>query len=178
MRNTRIIPLLSILSIAIVAFGCANSNPVVNPTIGPPASPSSSPSSTTDPALTAVPTTTNVAGKTVKLKSKDDGLEYYDVVIGKGATVQIGHTVSASYTGSLLNGTVFDSTAEHGGKPLDLVVGENQVIKGWDEGLVGMKVGGERILVIPSYLGYGSTATGSIPANATLVFDIKIVSAN
>ena len=101
-----------------------------------------------------------------------------DVVVGAGAEVKNGDTVNVLYTGSLDDGTVFDASSKHGNQPFSFVVGANQVIKGWDIGLVGMKVGGKRDLVIPSELGYGATGAGGgvIPPNATLHFTVELLS--
>jgi FKBP-type peptidyl-prolyl cis-trans isomerase len=116
-----------------------------------------------------------VKGQQTKLS---DGLEYIDVKTGTGAVVQDGSSINVQYTGWLQsNGKKFDSSYDHGGQPFNLTVGQGQVIKGWDEGLVGMKVGGTRRLIIPPSLGYGSTGSPpTIPANATLIFDVTVVS--
>jgi FKBP-type peptidyl-prolyl cis-trans isomerase len=91
--------------------------------------------------------------------------------------VKAGDTVSVQYTGKLEDGTKFDSSYDHGGQPFSFTVGAGQVIKGWDEGLLGAKVGEKRTLTIPSDLGYGATGAGAaIPPNATLIFDVEIVS--
>ncbi len=109
---------------------------------------------------------------TVKTAS---GLQIKDVQPGSGNAAKSGDTVLVHYTGWLTNGTQFDSSV--GKQPFSVKIGAGNVIKGWDEGLVGMKVGGRRILVIPPELGYGSTGSGStIPANATLVFELVLVS--
>jgi len=164
-----------IMSALLFAYGCGNSQ-VSSPQFGPPAMPSSGgPTPTTDQSLTVMPTTTTVHGKTVTLKTTEDGLAYYDVAVGAGAPAVVGHNASLIYTGALLDGTVFDASSQHGGAPFSFLVGEDQAIKGWDEGVPGMKVGGERILVVPAYLGYGADGKGKIPANATLVFDVKLV---
>jgi len=115
------------------------------------------------------------AGKTVTLK---DGLKYQDLVLGKGAAAKAGQTVTVEYTGKLTNGTVFDTTSKPGGQPFTFPLGAGQVIKGWDEGVVGMKVGGTRKLIIPPSLGYGPSGTGPIPPNATLIFTVKLLSAH
>jgi FKBP-type peptidyl-prolyl cis-trans isomerase len=100
-----------------------------------------------------------------------------DVATGTGAAVQNGDTVSVLYTGSLDDGTVFDASSLHGNQPFSFTVGANQVIKGWDLGLVGMKVGGKRELVIPPELGYGANPpTTAIPPNATLHFTVELLS--
>lgn len=92
-------------------------------------------------------------------------------------TVKAGDTVFVQYTGKLTDGTKFDSSLDHGGKPFSFQVGAGQVIKGWDQGLLGAKVGEKRTLTIPASLGYGTAGAGGvIPPNATLIFDIEVVS--
>jgi len=114
--------------------------------------------------LGAAPTTTNEAG-----------LMITEVQLGTGALATPGSTVSVHYTGTLEDGTVFDASAPRG-EPITFMLGAGQVIKGWDQGIEGMKVGGKRHLVIPSDLAYGDRAVGNvIPANATLVFDVELV---
>lgn len=97
----------------------------------------------------------------------------YDVVVGKGAQPKSRlSTVRVHYTGYLLDGTKFDSSVDRG-KAFDTRL--SQVVPGWTEGLLGMKAGGKRKLVIPAYLGYGNKGQGPIPANATLVFDVELL---
>ena len=107
------------------------------------------------------------------------GLQVYDNQTGTGATVVSGSQVTVNYTGKLSNGTTFDSNVDpqfgHT-TPLPLVVGVGQVIKGWDIGLIGMKVGGTRTLVISPDLGYGAIEKGSIPPNSTLTFMVQLLS--
>lgn len=105
------------------------------------------------------------------------GLQYKDLKVGTGAAAKAGDTISMQYTGYLTNGTKFDSSLDHPGQPFSFTLGVHQVIQGWDEGIVGMKVGGKRKLIIPSALAYGAAGTpgGSIPANADLVFDTELV---
>lgn len=97
-----------------------------------------------------------------------------DVKVGTGDEVKSGDTVSVNYIGTLQDGTEFDNSYKRG-QPFSFTVGGKQVIKGWDEGLVGMKVGGQRILVIPPDKAYGASKAGPIPANSTLVFAIELM---
>lgn len=103
------------------------------------------------------------------------GLQYVDLAVGSGAQPQHGQTVSVHYTGWLTDGKKFDSSKDRG-KPFEFRLGVGMVIKGWDEGVATMKVGGSRKLTIPSELGYGSRGAGGIiPANATLVFEVELL---
>lgn len=104
------------------------------------------------------------------------GLKYVDVAQGTGATAQNGQMLTVHYTGTLQNGTKFDSSVDRG-KPYQFRLGSGSVIKGWDEGLLGMKVGGKRKLTIPAALGYGARASGNIPPNSTLLFDVELLDA-
>ena len=101
-------------------------------------------------------------------------LQAVDVTVGTGDAVAAGDTVYVNYVGALPNGTVFDASQSHGGaQPFQIGVGK--VIPGWDEGILGMKVGGERLLAIPSNLAYGAAGQGPIPPNSTLIFDVQVV---
>jgi peptidylprolyl isomerase len=103
------------------------------------------------------------------------GFEYFDVTPGAGDPVKPGDMVSVQYTGWLTSGLMFDSSVTRGAAPFTLTVGAGSVIKGWDEGLVGARQGGRRLLVIPATLGYGERGAGAkIPANATLVFEVLV----
>ncbi len=104
------------------------------------------------------------------------GLKYDDIKVGSGATPQSGQTVVVHYTGWLTNGQKFDSSVDRG-EPFEFVLGAGNVIKGWDEGVATMKVGGKRKLTIPPHLGYGAGGAGGgkIPPNATLVFDVELL---
>lgn len=103
------------------------------------------------------------------------GLKYVDQVVGAGEAAVAGKNVSVHYTGWLENGKKFDSSVDRG-EPFSFPLGAGRVIKGWDEGVQGMKVGGKRKLTIPSDLGYGSRGAGGvIPPNATLIFDVELL---
>lgn len=97
-----------------------------------------------------------------------------DIKEGEGKAVQKGDTVSVHYAGRLQDGTEFDNSKKRGA-PLDFKVGGGQVIQGWEEGLVGMRVGGERVLVIPPEMAYGDQGIGPIPGGATLIFSLELV---
>ena len=114
---------------------------------------------------------TKVTGSPTRTPS---GLEYWDITVGTGAVAQSGHKVKVDYTGWLTNGKKFDSSVGTG-KPFEFMLGGGQVIKGWDQGVVGMKVGGKRQLRIPPDLAYGQNGFSNvIPMNATLVFDVEL----
>ena len=103
------------------------------------------------------------------------GLKYVDLQEGQGDEAKAGKTVSVHYTGWLENGTKFDSSLDRR-QPFSFRLGAGQVIRGWDEGVAGMKVGGKRKLTIPSDLGYGARGAGGvIPPNATLIFDVELL---
>ena len=113
--------------------------------------------------------------KTDKLVIMPSGLQYVDIVVGTGASPTIGSRVSVHYSGWLEDGTMFDSSKKRD-KPFIFTLGQGQVIKGWDEGVASMKVGGKRKLIIPSELGYGEFGAGdAIPPNAILIFEIELL---
>jgi FKBP-type peptidyl-prolyl cis-trans isomerase len=115
---------------------------------------------------------TKVTGDGVKTAS---GLQYWDIKVGTGTEAKDGSHVKVHYTGWLTSGKKFDSSVD-AGKPFDFTIGKGDVIKGWDEGVAGMKVGGKRQLRIPPDLAYGERGyPGAIPANATLIFDIQLL---
>jgi len=110
-----------------------------------------------------------------KAMTTESGLRYEDIVVGTGASPERGQEVTVHYTGTLEDGTKFDSSLDRG-QPFKFNIGIGQVIKGWDEGVLTMKVGGKRKLVIPPQLGYGARGAGGvIPPNATLVFEVELL---
>jgi FKBP-type peptidyl-prolyl cis-trans isomerase len=115
---------------------------------------------------------TKVTGDGVKTAS---GLVYWDIRVGNGDVAKEGSHVRVHYTGWLTTGKKFDSSVD-AGKPFDFTIGNGEVIKGWEEGVAGMRVGGKRQLRIPPNLGYGAEGTpGGLPPNATLIFDIRLL---
>lgn len=134
---------------------------------------------TQTPAIAVVSeNNTLIASKTMtdaNAISTPSGLKYTEIKEGTGAQPQAGQTVSVHYTGTLEDGTKFDSSRDRN-QPFSFKLGAGQVIKGWDEGLSTMKVGGQRQLIIPPGLGYGSRGAGGvIPPNATLIFDVELL---
>lgn len=108
-------------------------------------------------------------------KITDSGLKYEDLVEGDGDSAAAGNQVEVHYTGWLENGNKFDSSKDRN-DPFRFKLGAGQVIRGWDEGVEGMKVGGTRRLTIPSQLGYGARGAGGvIPPNATLIFEVELL---
>jgi len=145
---------LTLFTFFAVAFGCGSSDK----------STPSAPPSTSSPL--------KVSGQPVTTAS---GLQYWDIVVGTGATATPGSTVKVHYTGFLTTGQKFDSSRDRG-EPFSFRLGQGQVIKGWDEGVAGMKIGGQRQLRIPPQLGYGAEGAGGvIPPNATLIFDVELL---
>lgn len=143
---------LTLLAVFGVASGCGSANKSSTPGTGGPMK------------ANGQPTTTS------------SGLQYWDIVVGTGTTAAPGNTVNVHYSGFLTAGEKFDSSRDRG-EPFSFPLGAGQVIKGWDEGVAGMKVGGQRQLRIPPQLGYGAAgAPGAIPPNATLIFDVELLS--
>ncbi len=102
------------------------------------------------------------------------GLKYIDLKEGTGAEAKAGDTVEVHYTGWLKDGTKFDSSLDRG-EPFSFPLGKGRVIKGWDEGVAGMKVGGKRKLIIPAELAYGNRNMGKIPPNSELIFEVELL---
>ncbi len=113
---------------------------------------------------------------TTSMTTETSGLIIEDKIIGTGTEAKAGDSVTVHYVGSLLNGTIFDASRNHGDQGFTFLLGAGQVIKGWDQGVAGMKVGGKRKLTIPADLAYGSQAVGGvIPANSTLIFEVELL---
>jgi len=125
-------------------------------------------------AIISQPLATNSANMD-NVTTTADGLQIQDLTVGTGQEVKSGDTVTVNYLGTLADGTKFDSSYDRN-QSFTTQIGVGQVIKGWDEGIVGMKVGGKRKLTIPASLGYGDQAAGSIPPNSTLVFEVELIS--
>lgn len=125
--------------------------------------------------LTLVPTPVAGADEVGEEVTTESGLKYVDLVVGTGRPAELGDTATVHYTGWLENGKQFDSSRDRN-EPFSFRVGAGRVIKGWDEGVQGMKVGGKRKLIIPPDLGYGARGAGSvIPPNATLTFEVELL---
>lgn len=147
--------------------------------------PAAATTATVKPAAPAAPVTGTVAPAAVQKPVQKEnpvittasGLQYVDQVVGTGATPTAGKSVTVHYTGWLQsNKQKFDSSVDRG-QPFVFTIGVGQVIRGWDEGVLSMKVGGKRQLIIPASLGYGARGAGNvIPPNSTLVFDVELLS--
>ncbi|MBS00984.1 MAG: peptidylprolyl isomerase [Candidatus Marinimicrobia bacterium] len=105
----------------------------------------------------------------------ENGLIIEDKLIGEGVVAEKYSIATVHYTGRLEKGKQFDSSKQIGREPLRFTLGVGQVIKGWDQGIIGMKVGGQRKLIIPPHLGYGDQDMGVIPPNSTLIFNIELI---
>ncbi|MBI5710831.1 MAG: FKBP-type peptidyl-prolyl cis-trans isomerase [Candidatus Eisenbacteria bacterium] len=151
------------------ALGCAHGG-------GSGATGASTPAPAAAPAAPASPAP---AGRSDVAKeiSLPSGLKYQDLATGDGALAETGMSAAVHYTGWLTDGTKFDSSVDRG-QPFTFRLGAGQVIRGWDEGVRGMRVGGKRKLTIPPDLGYGAAGAGGvIPPNATLVFEVELLDA-
>jgi FKBP-type peptidyl-prolyl cis-trans isomerase FkpA len=127
------------------------------------------------PKATATPKPSGPTKVTGQPQSTASGVEYWDIKVGTGKTAVAGKKLSMHYTGWLTNGKKFDSSLDHN-EPFSFTLGAGEVIKGWDEGVAGMKVGGKRQLKIPPAAGYGAGgAPPVVPPNATLIFDVELL---
>jgi FKBP-type peptidyl-prolyl cis-trans isomerase len=136
---------------------------------------SESPSETVSPEVSAtVMPSVSTSPSNYKIIKMDNGLQIQDIVVGKGPAAKSGDMVSVNYSGTFTDGKKFDSSYDRG-VPFSFKLGAGQVIQGWDLGVVGMKVGGKRKLVIPPTLGYGPNDYGPIPGNSTLIFEVELV---
>ena len=174
----RITALVVVLVLALVVCGCKAQQPetATSPTetVAPEAesavSESPGAAKEVDPVDAARKLGTPTENEVVTM---DSGLEYIDVTVGEGAEANAGQTVSVHYTGWLVNGSKFDSSVDRG-QPFEFPLGAGSVIKGWDEGVAGMKIGGVRKLIIPADMGYGSRGAGPIPPDSTLIFEVEL----
>jgi len=156
----KLAPATLLLSFVVLAPACKKEAPAATE----PAASSSTPAPASAPA----------AAPAAKPAAPAGGLVVEEVKVGDGPVATAGKVVSVNYTGKLTDGTKFDSSYDHG-SPIEFPLGAGRVIKGWDQGLEGMKVGGKRKLTIPPQLGYGEHGMGPIPPNATLVFDVELM---
>jgi FKBP-type peptidyl-prolyl cis-trans isomerase len=166
----RRLPLSVLLRVTAVTGALALAAPACSRSVDEPAPSDFKPSPATSGS--AAPTSSSAPGTAAPPATK---LEIKDDKLGAGREAKTGDTVSVHYTGTLMNGTKFDSSRDRN-KPFDFKLGAGNVIKGWDQGVVGMKVGGKRTLVIPSDLAYGDRGSPpTIPPKSTLKFDIELL---
>lgn len=151
---------LSLVSVSAAVSGCAGGPPVVSGDL-PPA----------DPAELVF--ASEVAVDLSSMEKTESGLYLLDIVVGDGPIARRTSRVWVKYVGRLPDGTVFD--ANLGGEPYHTRLGGSEVIRGWNEGIVGMRRGGIRRLVVPPHLGYGTRGSGDVPPGATLIFDLELV---
>jgi FKBP-type peptidyl-prolyl cis-trans isomerase len=150
--------LIAVLALGLVFVGCSGKKADEGGNTNVPAKSPERPTESSNPTTTT-----------------DTGLQIQDITEGTGATAETGKVVAMHYTGWLMDGKKFQSSLDRG-KPYTIKLGAGEVIKGWDEGIVGMKVGGKRKLTIPPNLAYGEAGRGPIPPNSTLVFEVDLMS--
>jgi FKBP-type peptidyl-prolyl cis-trans isomerase len=161
------------VALALALAGCNSTTT----TGGSSSSTSATGSSSTTSTTAAPPAAASGAEATASAKeiTMPNGLKYVDLKVGDGQLAETGMTAQVHYTGWLTDGTKFDSSVDRG-QPFSFKLGAGQVIRGWDEGVKGMRVGGKRKLTIPPDMGYGAAGAGGvIPPNATLVFDVELL---
>lgn len=169
---------ITIVSVAIIAgivvwLRTAPQQPVVQTTTVTPETATVESTATTSTAV--APVTEPKKQVIIKTITTKTGMKIETTQEGTGEAIVNGKIAQMEYTGMLTDGTVFDATSRHGGEPFEFTLGAGQVIKGWDQGVLGMKVGESRRLTIPADLAYGSQGIGGvIPPNATLVFDVTL----
>ena len=157
---------LAVALLALFVVGCTQAAPTLRPTPQPTIQPTSQPTAQPPAALSIDPANTITTAS---------GLQYEDLKVGTGEAASAGAEVSVHYTGWLENGTKFDSSLD-GGRPFTFPLGGGRVIKGWDEGVANMRVGGKRRLIIPADLAYGDRSPSpQIPPGSTLVFDVELL---
>jgi peptidylprolyl isomerase len=177
LRNTQILLAAAAAAVAVAGCGSTKTAPI----------PSGAGASAPTPTVTAPTATTAAATGPLARKpqvAKGAGappkkLVVHDLIVGKGPAAKAGQTLTMQYVGVLFkNGKQFDASWDHGGQPFSFTLGQGSVIPGWDQGLVGMHVGGRRQLVIPAALAYGASGRPPvIPPNSALIFDVDLISA-
>jgi FKBP-type peptidyl-prolyl cis-trans isomerase len=178
---SKAMPIIIVLIIVLIGVGgiylMANQKPQSAPAenLNPTSTPIESAVHQALPSAIITPTQqASVEAAMANVNTLQDGLKIEDEVVGTGTEAKTGDTVTVNYLGTLTNGEKFDSSYDRN-QPFTAQIGVGQVIKGWDEGIIGMKVGGKRKLTIPPSLGYGSQSAGSIPPNSTLMFEVELL---
>ena len=167
MSKDSLVTLAVVIIIVIGIVALLSKKPAATPSF-----PSDSSSATAQPSAALGPSSSPITNSTSPAMSQ---LKIEDLKVGTGSAVKSGDTIEINYLGTLENGQKFDSSYDRG-QAFETQIGVGRVIKGWDEGVLGMKVGGKRRLTIPSELGYGSQGAGGvIPPNATLIFEVELV---
>jgi peptidylprolyl isomerase len=161
-------PALALFSVAALALATACG--VADDGADPPATPQVTPGANGTPPATPPPSPITLQNPTVT----PSGLRYQDIVVGTGPSPEEGQRVTVHYTGYFIDGRKFDSSVDRG-QPFTFVIGVGQVIRGWDEGVATMKVGGKRLLYIPANLAYGSRGLGPIPPDTDLIFEVELL---